>query len=178
MTSRYTFQEYSSDWPERFEREAGRIRRLLAEEIVAVHHIGSTAVSGLAAKPIIDVLPVVRDIERVDRYIGALRAAEYHPWGAYGLPGRRYFTRDRNGIRKANVHIFQEGNPEITRHVAFRDYLRAHSPVRDTYAQVKQSHYARHPADVGAYNDAKDAWVKRVEQQALEWCAGRGESEW
>jgi GrpB-like predicted nucleotidyltransferase (UPF0157 family) len=66
MPSRYRFAEYSSEWPREIEREAKRWRELLGAELIEVHHIGSTSVPGLAAKPIIDVLPLVREIGRVD----------------------------------------------------------------------------------------------------------------
>src|SRR5688572_26829142 len=100
MPSRYTFEPYSADWPRLFESEAERLRRLLGAELVAIHHIGSTAIPGLAAKPIIDLLPVVRQIDRVDALTPAFEAAGYRAWGEYGLSGRRYFTRDDvSGLR-------------------------------------------------------------------------------
>ncbi len=171
MTSKYTFDSYSPEWPLEFEREAQRLRGLLGDAIVAIHHIGSTAVPGLAAKPIVDLLPEVHDLERVgvDDLTGTLQDAGYRSWGAYGLPGHRYFTKDRAGVRTHNVHIFQQGNPEIARHLAFTAYLRAHPAVRDEYERVKRAAYALHPADGGAYNDAKDGWIKRVEREALQW---------
>lgn len=177
MPSRYTFEPYSADWPRLFELEAVRIRELLGNELVAVHHIGSTAIPGLAAKPIIDFLPVVRVIERVDSLVPAFEAAGYRPWGEYGLPGRRYFTRDDvAGTRTHNIHIYGEGNGEIDRHLAFRDYLRAHPPLQTEYEEVKRQAYALHPADIERYNDAKDAWIKRVERQAIEWHRSSHES--
>src|SRR5690242_5001551 len=93
--SRYTFSDYSADWPAAFEREAERLRRVLGDELVDVHHIGSTSVPGLAAKAIIDLLPLVRTLAAVDARTPALREAGYRDWGEFGLPGRRYFTRDR-----------------------------------------------------------------------------------
>ena len=73
MPSRYTFESNSADWPRQFEPEAARLRELLGAELVAIHHIGSTAVPGLAAKPIIDLLPIVRRIERVHTFTPAAR---------------------------------------------------------------------------------------------------------
>src|SRR4051812_11718655 len=87
IPSRYTFSDYSTDWPAAFEQEAERPRALLGEELVAVHHIGSTSAPGLAAKPIIALLPLVRPIAAIDR-TPLLREAGYRAWGEYGLPGR------------------------------------------------------------------------------------------
>jgi GrpB-like predicted nucleotidyltransferase (UPF0157 family) len=170
MPSRYTFEPYSADWPRQFELEAARLRELLGAELVAIHHIGSTAVPGLAAKPIIDFLPIVRQIERVDLLTHAFAAAGYRAWGEYGLPGRRYFTKDDDvGTRTHNVHIYGMHDAEIARHLAFRDYLRAHPAFQREYEEVKRRAYFLFPADIERYNDAKDAWIKRVEREALEW---------
>ncbi|MEM9004431.1 MAG: GrpB family protein [Cyanobacteria bacterium P01_F01_bin.86] len=169
MPSLYTFTDYSLDWPRQFEQEATRLRDLLGEELVTIHHIGSTSVPGLAAKPIIDLLPVAHNIQRIDQYTTELQRAGYKPWGAYGLPGRRFFTKDQDGYRTRNIHIYQAGNPEIDRHVAFCTFLRAHDPIRQDYANLKRQVYACHPDDIEAYNDGKDAWIKEIEPLALAW---------
>ncbi|MFT3766029.1 MAG: GrpB family protein [Minicystis sp.] len=174
MPSLYTFAEYSPEWPAAFEREAARIRAILGEEIVRVHHIGSTSVPGLAAKPIIDVLPLVRDIARIDGYTEAFRTAGYAAWGEYGLAGRRFFTKDEGAYRTHNVHIYQVDDPDADRHLAFPAYLRVHEDVRREYEALKREVYALHPADVGAYNDGKDAWIKRIQVIALEWYRRQG----
>ncbi len=169
MPSLYTFSEPSADWPSEFQREADRLRALLADELVVVHHIGSTSVPGLAAMPIIDLLPLVRDISRVDAHTPALREAGYRAWGEYGLSGRRYFTRDRGDVRTHNLHVYQADDPAVDRHLAFCAYLRGHPDIRDEYEALKRRVYALYPADITAYNDGKNAWIKRVEQVALAW---------
>jgi GrpB-like predicted nucleotidyltransferase (UPF0157 family) len=131
MPSRYRFAEYSSEWPREIEREAKRWRELLGAELIEVHHIGSTSVPGLAAKLIIDVLPLVREIGRVDEVSAALEDAGCKAWGEYGIPGRRFFTRDSDGERTHNVHLFEKGNPERERHLAFCAYLRSHPEACD-----------------------------------------------
>ena len=168
-TSKYTFTDYSPDWPLWFNGEAERLKALLGGELIGVHHIGSTSVPGLAAKPTIDLLPVVRDIARVDIGTPLLKEAGYRAWGEYGLPGRRYFTRDCDGWRTHNIHVYQFDNPEIERHRAFCAYLRSNEKARAEYEALKRQVYARHPADIEAYNDGKNAWIKQVEPIALEW---------
>lgn len=167
--SLYSFTDYSPEWPGEFQREAGRLKGLLGDELVIVHHIGSTSVPGLAAKPIIDLLPLVRDLAFIDDHTAVLEHAGYKAWGEYGLPGRRYFTRDRDEVRTHNLHIFQVDDPDVDRHLAFCAYLRAHEAARKEYEALKRELYARHPADISAYNDGKDAWIKRMEGVALEW---------
>ncbi|HET6572325.1 MAG TPA: GrpB family protein [Fimbriiglobus sp.] len=169
MPSRYTFTDYSPDWPTAFEQEADRLRALLGEELVAVHHIGSTSVPGLAAKPIIDVMPLVRAIAAVDDLTPRLQDEGYRAWGEYGLPGRRYFTRDCGEYRTHNVHVYQFDNPAAERHLAFCAYLRHHEPTRREYEDLKRAVCARHPADIEAYMAGKNEWIKRVEPVAVEW---------
>jgi GrpB-like predicted nucleotidyltransferase (UPF0157 family) len=169
MPSLYTFTAYSPEWPAEFEREAERLRTVLGDVLVAVHHIGSTSVPGLAAKPIIDLLPLARDIGHVDEKTAAMQGAGYEVWGEYGLPGRRYFTRDRGDHRTHNIHVYQAGNPDVERHLAFCAYLRSHEEIRREYESLKRSVYAAHPADITAYNASKDAWIKRLEPLAIEW---------
>ncbi|MEO7909328.1 MAG: GrpB family protein [Roseiflexaceae bacterium] len=169
MPSQYTFSDYSPAWPVAFSDEAERLELLLGDELVNVHHIGSTSVPGLAAKPIIDLLPLVRAIETLDGLTPMLELAGYQAWGEYGLAGRRYFTKDRGAYRTHNIHIYQADNPDVERHLAFCAYLRHHAQVRDEYAALKRAVYAQHPADISAYNDGKNAWIRAVETVALEW---------
>ena len=169
MATRYDFVEYRADWPEAFAREATGLRALLGETLVEVHHIGSTSVPGLAAKPVIDMLPVVRDIATLDEQAGVLVAAGYTAWGEYGLPRRRYFTRERDGRRTHHMHCYAEGDAEIERHLAFAEYLRAHDEARREYEAVKREAFTRHPEDIQAYCDFKDAWIKAAERRAIEW---------
>jgi GrpB-like predicted nucleotidyltransferase (UPF0157 family) len=175
MASRYFFSEYSRDWPVEFHREADRIRRLLEDAIADVHHIGSTSVPGLAAKPVIDLLPVVRGIAEVDERASSLVTDGYKSWGEYGIAGRRFFTRDCDGVRTHNVHVFAADSPEIERHLAFAAYLHAHEEVRREYEALKREVYARHPADIAAYSAGKDAWIKRFEPLAVAWYRKRGQ---
>jgi GrpB-like predicted nucleotidyltransferase (UPF0157 family) len=171
----YTFAEYSPEWPRQFEQEATRLKTLIGDELVVVHHIGSTSVPGLAAKSIIDLLPLVREITRVDDLTPMMQEAGYKPWGEYGLPGRRYFTKDRGDYRTHNIHIYQVDNPDVERHLAFCAYLRHHEEARAAYEALKREVYARHPANVAAYNDGKNAWIKELEHVAVAWYRQQGD---
>lgn len=169
MPSLYTFCEYSPDWPLEFEREAGRLRDFFKDEIVMIHHIGSTSVPGLAAKAIIDLLPVIRHIQAADELTPLLVMEGYRAWGEYGLPRRRFFTRDRDGYRTHNIHIYGEGNPEIDRHVAFCTYLRFHEKERKEYEMLKRKVFAQNSTNIDAYNDGKNDFIKHLEPIAIEW---------
>jgi GrpB-like predicted nucleotidyltransferase (UPF0157 family) len=176
MPSRYTFVKYSPEWPLEFERKAGRLRGIFDGEIVEIHHIGSTSVQGLDAKPIIDLLPLVHDISRIESYRDFMTAAGYRVYGEYGLPGRRYFTKDSGQYRTHNIHMYAAGDPAVPRHLAFRAYLHTHTDACVEYVAVKRAAYAQYPADIKAYNNAKDAWIKRTEKVALSWYRAYNES--
>jgi len=169
MPSQYTFTDYSPDWPSEFNREAERLKALLGDDLVAVHHIGSTSVPALAAKPIIDLLPLVRSIEYIEERTPLLQQAGYLAWGENGLPGRRFFTKDRGSFRTHNLHFYQADHSDVERHLAFCDYLRHHAHARLEYEALKREVYARHPADIAVYSEGKNAWIKRIELVAIAW---------
>jgi len=167
--SRYSFSEHCADWPERFAAEAAIWRELLGAMLVDVHHVGSTSVPGLAAKPVIDLLPVVKSIEEVEEATSRIEAAGYRAWGEYGLPGRRFFTKDAEGERTHNIHIYGEGNVEIVRHLAFCAYLRQDDLLRAEYEALKREGYRLFPADITGYCAHKNDWIQRIEPLAVAW---------
>jgi GrpB-like predicted nucleotidyltransferase (UPF0157 family) len=120
--------EYDPSWPELFEIEAEQIKQALGRNCIEIHHIGSTSVPGLSAKPIIDMLPVVRDIQEVDKATKAMESLGYEAKGEYGMAFRRYFQKGKD-IRTHNVHMYQEGDPEISRYLKFRNNWLCTSPV-------------------------------------------------
>lgn len=165
---------YSPRWPEAYAAEAAAIREALAGILVEIHHIGSTAVEGLAAKPIIDILPVVTDIEAVDGRNDRFAALGYECMGVFGIPGRRYF-RKGGEERTHQIHIFaQDNQKDILRHLAVRDYLRAHPDAAAAYGRLKQELAAAFPEDIEGYCDGKDAFVQKLEADALAWYAHTG----
>lgn len=159
-------------WKKLFEAEAECLRALLGEALVAIYHIGSTAVPGLAAKPIIDIMPVVTDVTLVDAFNSRFESLGYECMGEFGIPGRRYF-RKGSDHRTHHVHIFEQSNrADITRHLAVRDYLRTHPSAAEAYGRLKVDLAARFPEDIEGYCDGKDAFVKELERRALTWYGG------
>lgn len=169
MTAPYTLSDYSPSWPVAFEQEATRLRALLGADLVAIHHIGSTSVPGLIAKPVIDLMPVTHDIQRIDYHTPELQHAGYESKGEFGLPGRRFFIKQSGGWRSHHIHIYQVGNPEVERHLAFCAFLRSHASMRQAYSDLKQILHSRYPNDRDAYSLGKEPWINHIEPQALEW---------
>jgi GrpB-like predicted nucleotidyltransferase (UPF0157 family)/GNAT superfamily N-acetyltransferase len=164
---------YNPDWPVQFEGEAARLRSVFDAELVALHPIGSTAVPGLAAKPVIDILVEVRDIQRVDGLNPAMEALGYTARGEMDIPGRRFFSRQMGEERTHHVHVFQSGSAHIERHLAFRDFLRTHPAAARRYGELKLALAERFPADIVGYMEGKDAFVKQTERLALAWSRHR-----
>jgi GrpB-like predicted nucleotidyltransferase (UPF0157 family) len=160
---------HSAEWSGVAQREAGRLGRAIGETLVAVHHIGSTSIPDIMAKPTVDLLPVVRDLGSLDARQEAVQALGYDWCGEFGLPGRRFLRMTVDGKRLFNVHCYEQSNPEVTRHLAFRDYLRAHPDVAREYEAQKIRAAQLQPDDVLLYNDAKNDWIKDTEKLALAW---------
>ena len=159
--------DYDPLWPLLFRKEADAISRILGDNLVLIHHIGSTSVPFLAAKPIIDIMPVVKDLSGVDAVSGEFVKLGYEYLGEFGIKGRRYL-RKGGQERTHQIHIFQmEDDTNILRHLAFRDYLRSHRDVAMDYAELKKDLAARFPYDIDGYCDGKDAFVKKIENLAL-----------
>lgn len=164
--------DYDPAWPRRAADLSAPIRHALGGALIDIHHIGSTAVPGLAAKPVIDLIPIVRDLEELDRLRPRLESLGYRWRGENGLPGRHYFTLDdAEGARAAHLHAYEAGHPDIARHLAFRDWLRVHPGEARAYAVEKRRARDLHPGDSWAYSGEKSAWVRAAEGRALDWFA-------
>ncbi len=160
---------YDSSWPGMYEAEAEAIGKVLKTGLTAIHHIGSTAIPGIAAKPTIDILAEVRDIEAVDLQNARLAGLGYTPMGEYGISGRRYFFKTSGEKHTFHLHVFQVGNPEIERHLLFRDYLHVHPEAASEYAALKLLLASRFPEDIFSFMNGKDALIKEIDIKAREW---------
>ena len=159
--------EYNPGWPPLFDREAAAIREACGPRVVEVHHVGSTAVPGLAAKPILDMMPVAAGPAEALEAVSGMTSLGYRCLGENGIPGRLYFEKDVDGRDVAHVHMFPAGHPAIRTHLAFRDYLRTHPAAARDYERLKRTLAAKHRNDREAYTDAKAAFIEGIIEVAM-----------
>src|SRR5262245_25884424 len=117
---------HDPSWASKAAAETARLKDAIGETLVRIEHMGSTSIPGIAAKPIIDLVPIVQSLEGLDQRQPQIEALGYIWRGEFGFPGRRYCVREEGGRRLFHVHCYAVGHPEITRCLAFRDYLRTH----------------------------------------------------
>lgn len=160
---------YIKVWPERFEEEARSLAEVFGKLLVSIHHFGSTSIPGTSAKPIIDILVIVNDIAAVDALNPRLEEMSYVVVGEYGIPGRRFFYKGSHDMRSHHLHVYQTGSPHILRHLAFRDYMRAHPGSARAYSRLKEQLARRFAEDMESYIAGKDHFVKEQERRALAW---------
>lgn len=149
--------EYDPAWPDRFASLAARVQAALRDLVLRVEHVGSTAVAGLAAKPVIDLDVVVARAD-VAEAIRRLADIGYVHEGDGGIAGRESF-RWPPGEARHHLYLLSASADELLRHLAFRDVLRADVGLRDRYAALKRSLATQFPNDRAAYTEGKSAFI-------------------
>lgn len=163
--------DYSEKWAHLFEQETERLQTIFKEEMLQIEHFGSTAVPGMKAKPVIDMLCIVKSIAKVDAFNEQMSLLGYDVAGEWGIAGRRLF-RKGGADRTHHIHFYENGHPEIARHLIFRDYLKAHPQEVAAYSNFKQQLATRYET-TSDYSPAKKEFVSEMENRALRWAAQR-----
>ena len=162
--------DYDPRWPLVYAREKDRILRVIGNKVVGIEHVGSTAVSGLGAKPIIDITVGVRRLSDAEVCIEPLGSIgyEYVPEYEKELPERRYFRKGPEGVRNKHfhLHMVQHDGGFWKRDLMFRDYLRCHPDVAQQYCELKRKLAEKHRLNREAYTDAKTSFVESVLAEA------------
>jgi GrpB-like predicted nucleotidyltransferase (UPF0157 family) len=160
-------------WAEDFGALRARLWPAVRACALAIEHVGSTAVPGLAAKPVIDIDVVVADGAALQRCVALLAAASYEHLGELGIPGRHAFKRAPGAdaaegppLARHNLYVCLQGALSLRNHLALRDWLRAHPEDVRAYAQLKRELAARFPRDIGSYVEGKTAFVTGILQRA------------
>ena len=152
--------EYDARWPSLYEEERARILDALGDAVLDIQHIGSTAVPGLGAKPVIDIMVGVADLAAGEKCIHPLEDLGYEHRGEAGIPGRLYFRKGAS--RTHHLHMVKRGGAFWETHTRFRDYLRSHPDEASRYYKLKKQLAARFGADREAYTEGKAPFIESV----------------
>lgn len=168
-SSPIVIESYCSEWRELFTQEAGLIQSVVGIYITVVEHIGSTAVPGLAAKPIIDMLIGVKNLADTPHFIPPLQTLGYVyvPEHEAELPERRYLYKQANSEDTFHLHMVEPESEFFSRHIAFRDYLRSHPEAVAAYASLKLKLAREFGSDRSGYTDAKTEFIQSIEKLTL-----------
>jgi GrpB-like predicted nucleotidyltransferase (UPF0157 family) len=170
MTRKVEVVPHNSNWREAFENESEQVTVALGDNVVAVYHIGSTAIPTIYAKPIIDMLVEVKDITKVDERDSAMQTLGYESMGELGILGRRFFRKNNEvGIRTHHIHTFEIDSAQVKRHLAFRNYMSVHNEDAQRYSELKQKLAKKYPNDIEGYMDGKDEFIKEIDKKAAQW---------
>jgi GrpB-like predicted nucleotidyltransferase (UPF0157 family) len=163
--------DYDPKWPAIFTEEKNQILSVLKEKIDAIEHVGSTAVQGLGAKPIIDIMVAVRRLSVAEECIKPLRSIgyEYIPEYEEELPERRYFRKGSEEIpnKHFHLHMVERDSDFWKKHLLFRDYLRHHLDTAEQYFKLKKELAQKYSSDHAAYTEAKTPFIESVITEAL-----------
>lgn len=156
---------YNESWPDKFCMEAKTIRCIDQSNIINIIHIGSTAVPNMAAKPVIDMLLIVRNLNQVSSEQLAGIGYEYH--GENGIANRLFFSKGGEN-RTHHLHVVQFDNSnEIQRHVSLKEYLSNNDAKHKEYSDMKMLLAKKFPKDIENYIKGKNELVKKLEQESL-----------
>ncbi|WP_420630416.1 GrpB family protein [Candidatus Leptofilum sp.] len=157
---------HDPSWIEQYETEAARLTAVFQPILVSIHHIGSTAIPSIKAKPIIDILIVVEDVTAVNNLIEPMAQLGYLSKGENGILGRHYFRKGSDEHHTHHIHVYAEGHSEIARHLNFRDYLRQHPEDAAAYSQLKERLAQTHYSDPPMYSSCKSTFIQRIDLKA------------
>jgi len=163
LTSSIT--EYNDKWPSLYEAEAKRLRPIFGDACVEVHHVGSTAVEGLAAKPEIDILVAVFDTSRLDQWQADLLRLKYRRGGDL-MEGHHFFKRDDGGVRTHKLHICSSGHSQVSRMLGIRDHLRGNLSDCRAYTALKLRLERENRTGIAEYLNAKAPFLDELYQKS------------
>ncbi|WP_185234345.1 GrpB family protein [Teredinibacter franksiae] len=150
--------DWSPDWEIRFRKESIFWFSALGDNCLEVHHVGSTSIRGIKAKPIVDVLIVVGCHEKLDE----IHLEGYEAKGENGIKGRRYFQKDENGERVCHIHVYEKGHKNIISHLYFKKMLITYPELAGEYERLKESLAQRFKENKAAYTSAKSSFICKV----------------
>ena len=162
MGTRYVIvEDYNSIWKDEFKKIKDELLTALSGQVISIEHVGSTAVEGLCAKPIIDIDIVIdNNFEEVKRL---LETFGYTHEGDLGIAGREAFKYvNKPYLMMHHLYVCNKDNVELHRHITFRDYLRNHKKDREIYSKIKREMALKYPQDIDSYMEGKQPVILKI----------------
>lgn len=154
---------YDENWKKAFEDIKSEVDAALGNLALRIEHVGSTSVTGLSAKPIIDIDVVIRDTSMLGAVVASLAKIGYVHEGDQGIPGREVFKYDgKEHLMKHHLYVCAEDAAELKRHLGFRDYLRSHPEAVAEYSKVKDEGARLYPYDIDKYIEHKSPFIEGI----------------
>lgn len=159
--------KYNPKWKTLFEEESNKL--LTASEYFEdIQHIGSTAIPGIVSKPIIDILAAIDALSNISKIIKPLKQLDYVHRGEQGIPDRHLFVKGGEEFRTHHLHVVEKNHPEWTKHILFRDYLRANPEEAEEYSSLKQVLLKKFELDREKYTTGKSEFIQEIIKKAKE----------
>jgi GrpB-like predicted nucleotidyltransferase (UPF0157 family) len=167
---KYHFSDYDPDWVNKFSSLKDFLINVFKDKAISIEHIGSTSIPGMKAKPIIDILITVAEMEGFASEKDLMIKSGYE-WGEnYIAPNSLiFFKLGPEGEKTENIHVVEKGSPKEKQFIVMRDYLRTYREKAKEYSDLKYKNKELYPDDYPAYRAAKDSFLKQLEQEAYRW---------
>lgn len=160
---------YHPEWLNLFAIEAKHIQHLLGSRLKKIHHIGSTSIPNMPAKPVIDILLECDNLDDIDFISTQLQTLNYAPVHRHIVPHRSFITTKQLPNIRYHVHILERGDSQIKRHIHFRDFMIHHPEEARVYAELKMELAKKFPDDMGSYVYGKDKLVQKIDAKTKHW---------
>ena len=163
ITKHVVVLPYDEQWKHDFLQIKAELANVLGQLAIEIEHVGSTSVQGLSAKPIIDIDIVIKDYSGLENVISALEKIGYQHEGNLGITGREAFKYDgKEHLRKHHLYVCPEDSQELRKHIAFRDYLKAHPDAVREYSRIKEEGAELYPNDIDRYIEHKSPFIEKI----------------
>jgi GrpB-like predicted nucleotidyltransferase (UPF0157 family) len=159
-------ENYNEMWKKIFEEESKLISSTINEFLIDIQHTGSTAIPGMAAKPIIDIAVAIDSLSNIEKIIQFLQEVGYHYRGEQGISGRHLFAKGDEENRTHYLHIMEKNHPEWKNHILFRDYLKSNPKVAKEYERIKRELAKKYESDRGKYTEGKSKFIQKIIENA------------
>jgi len=160
---------HNPNWAATYQTEAAKLKPIFGKLLLLTEHIGSTAIPGIKAKPIIDIMIAVSNLACVADFIPEMELLGYEHRGEAGIPGRQYFRREADSIGGYHVHIYQLGHAAITQALNFSEYLRTHPDRAQAYSHLKEGLAKKFRNDRAMYTESKTDFIEETNRLAAAW---------